>query len=138
MKVDLTVNGKQITADVEDRMLLVHFVRDVADLHVRAMTHPKAAGERFLATSGEAVSFRQLSEIIAERFGSRVSGLPIQELTDEQVREAARTVPALRDAVSRVGKIPVIRTDKAREVFGWAPRGVVETVLDTAQSLLAS
>ena len=32
MKVDLTVNGKQITADVEDRMLLVHFLRDVAGL----------------------------------------------------------------------------------------------------------
>ena len=32
MKVDLTVNGKDITADVEDRMLLVHFLRDVADL----------------------------------------------------------------------------------------------------------
>ena len=32
MKVDLTVNGDDITADVEDRMLLVHFLRDVADL----------------------------------------------------------------------------------------------------------
>jgi carbon-monoxide dehydrogenase small subunit len=32
VKVDLTVNGKNISADVEDRMLLVHFVRDVADL----------------------------------------------------------------------------------------------------------
>ena len=32
MKVDLTVNGKDITADVEDRMLLVPFLRDVADL----------------------------------------------------------------------------------------------------------
>ena len=32
MKVDLTVNGKDITADVEDRMLLVHFLRDIADL----------------------------------------------------------------------------------------------------------
>ena len=32
MKVDLTVNGKEITADVEDRMLLVHFLRDVANL----------------------------------------------------------------------------------------------------------
>ena len=32
MKVDLTINGKDITADVEDRMLLVHFLRDVADL----------------------------------------------------------------------------------------------------------
>jgi len=32
VKVDLTVNGKDIAADVEDRMLLVHFLRDVADL----------------------------------------------------------------------------------------------------------
>jgi carbon-monoxide dehydrogenase small subunit len=32
VKVELTVNGKEITADVEDRMLLVHFLRDVADL----------------------------------------------------------------------------------------------------------
>ena len=32
MKADITVNGKDITADVEDRMLLVHFLRDVADL----------------------------------------------------------------------------------------------------------
>ena len=31
-KVSLTVNGKEVTADVEDRMLLVHFLRDVADL----------------------------------------------------------------------------------------------------------
>ena len=32
MKVELTVNGTEITADVEDRTLLVHFLRDVADL----------------------------------------------------------------------------------------------------------
>ena len=32
MKVELTVNGKEISADIEDRMLLVHFLRDVADL----------------------------------------------------------------------------------------------------------
>jgi aerobic carbon-monoxide dehydrogenase small subunit len=32
VKVELTVNGKEITADVEDRLLLVHFLRDVADL----------------------------------------------------------------------------------------------------------
>ena len=32
MKVELTVNGKDVTADVEDRTLLVHFLRDIADL----------------------------------------------------------------------------------------------------------
>jgi carbon-monoxide dehydrogenase small subunit len=32
MKVTVTVNGEPFTADVEDRMLLVHYVRDVAGL----------------------------------------------------------------------------------------------------------
>ena len=32
MKVDLTVNGTDISADVEDRTLLVHFLREVANL----------------------------------------------------------------------------------------------------------
>jgi carbon-monoxide dehydrogenase small subunit len=32
VKVDLTVNGTDISADVEDRTLLVHFLRDVAGL----------------------------------------------------------------------------------------------------------
>ena len=31
-KVSLTVNGKEVTADVEDRLLLVHFVREAAGL----------------------------------------------------------------------------------------------------------
>jgi carbon-monoxide dehydrogenase small subunit len=32
VKVNLTVNGQDVSADVEDRMLLVHLLRDVADL----------------------------------------------------------------------------------------------------------
>ena len=32
MKVEVTVNGHAVAADVEDRMLLVHFVREVAGL----------------------------------------------------------------------------------------------------------
>jgi aerobic carbon-monoxide dehydrogenase small subunit len=32
VKVELTVNGKEISADVPDRTLLVHFLREVADL----------------------------------------------------------------------------------------------------------
>ena len=32
MRVALTVNGKEVAADVEDRMLLVHFLREVAGL----------------------------------------------------------------------------------------------------------
>ena len=32
MKVTITVNGQEVAADVEDRALLVHFLRDAAGL----------------------------------------------------------------------------------------------------------
>jgi carbon-monoxide dehydrogenase small subunit len=32
MRVEITVNGQPVGAEVEDRMLLVHFLREVADL----------------------------------------------------------------------------------------------------------
>jgi nucleoside-diphosphate-sugar epimerase len=111
-------------------------VRDAAEAHVRAMTSLKAAGERILVNSGQAISYRQLSEIIADRLGTRVSGLPIAEMPDDQVRETARTVAAMRDAASRLGQIPVIKTDKARDILDWAPRAAAEAVVATAESLL--
>ncbi len=109
-------------------------VRDAADLHVRAMTHPAAAGERFLAAAGEAISFLDLARILAAS-GHDVTAT---ELTAEQVRAAAGTDPAMREAAARLGRVPVIRTDKARNVLGWRSRPVEETVADTARSLLAA
>ncbi|WP_326949212.1 NAD-dependent epimerase/dehydratase family protein [Amycolatopsis sp. NBC_01307] len=107
-------------------------VRDVADLHVRAMTHPQAAGERFLATAGASISFLDLARMVGG------PGLSTVELTAEQVRAAAETDPAMREAAARLGRVPVIRTTKARTVLGWRPRPVEETVADTVRSLTAA
>ncbi|GAA1642005.1 NAD-dependent epimerase/dehydratase family protein [Actinoplanes couchii] len=103
-------------------------VRDVVDLHLRAMTDPGAAGQRFLAVGGPAISFHEMSRLV---------GREVVELTDEQVREGARTDPALREAARLGGRIPVISNDKARRVLGWQPRPVERTITDTAASLLA-
>ncbi|HEY1885654.1 MAG TPA: aldehyde reductase, partial [Roseiarcus sp.] len=44
-------------------------VRDVADLHLKAMTAPAARGERFLATGGDFVSVRKIAEMLKEGLG---------------------------------------------------------------------
>jgi nucleoside-diphosphate-sugar epimerase len=111
-------------------------VRDVADLHLRAMTHPRAAGQRFLAASGKSISFLQMAAILSRRLGDAGDRVPAVELTPEQVREAAKTNPALREAANRLGQVPVISSRKAREVLGWAPRDPETTIVDTAVSLL--
>jgi len=108
-------------------------VRDVVDLHLRAMLHPKAAGERFIAVGGPSVSFFGMAQILREHFPAAAALLPSVELTVEQVREAAKTQPALQSAATLRGRIPVISNDKARSVLDWEPRGVTETIVATAE-----
>jgi dihydroflavonol-4-reductase len=110
-------------------------VRDVVDLHLRAMLHPKAAGERFLANSGSSSLFA-IANILREHFPAAADRLPASELTIEQVREAAKTEPALRDAAVLEGRIPDISNEKARSVLGWEPLAVSDTIVATADSLI--
>ena len=44
-------------------------VRDVADLHVRAMTNPAARGERFLAVAGDFLSVVEMARLLKRRVG---------------------------------------------------------------------
>ncbi|MEW2512644.1 NAD-dependent epimerase/dehydratase family protein [Streptomyces sp. NPDC046870] len=113
-------------------------VRDVVDLHLRAMLHPKAAGERFIAVGGPSVSLFGIAQVLREHFPAAAGVLPREELTIEQVREAAKTEPALRDAAALGGRVPVISNDKARSVLGWEPRDIVETIVATADGLIRS
>ncbi|RAY11902.1 aldehyde reductase [Actinomadura craniellae] len=133
-----------VKAMLEGRLPVVpplHFglvdVRDVADIHLRAMTHPGAAGERFLAGSGTSISFLQMARILAEHLGERAARVPTRELTADQVRQAARTDPSLRESVSQLGRVPQLNTAKARTMLGWTPRDPVATIIDTAESLYA-
>ncbi|WP_328491911.1 NAD-dependent epimerase/dehydratase family protein [Streptomyces sp. NBC_00414] len=111
-------------------------VRDVVDLHLRAMLHPKAAGERFIAVSGSSVSFFDMAGILRRHFPAAAGLLPAAELTVEQVIEGAKTDPALRDAATLRGRIPVISNEKARSVLDWRPRDVTETIVATADALI--
>jgi nucleoside-diphosphate-sugar epimerase len=111
-------------------------VRDVVDLHLRAMTSPGAPGQRFLAAQGTAVSFLQMAQMLSRHLGDLAARVPSVEMTDEQVIAAAATNPGLKEAVSRLGRIPVISNTKARTVLGWQPRDSETTIADTVDSLV--
>jgi nucleoside-diphosphate-sugar epimerase len=111
-------------------------VRDLVDLHVRAMTHPRAPGERFLAVSGRFISMLDLARILADNLGERAARVPTVELADDVVRAAAAHDPGMREAASWLGRVPVVSNTKARTLLDWQPRGVETTIVDTAVSLL--
>jgi len=93
-------------------------VRDVADLHLRAMATPEAAGKRFLALAdGPTISFLEMAQILRERLGPLAERVPTQEAPGPEP-------PRL-----------IIHNDRAKQQLGWRPRPAGTTIVETAESL---
>jgi nucleoside-diphosphate-sugar epimerase len=111
-------------------------VRDVADLHLRAMIDPAANGERFLAAAGESMSIQEIALLLKERMGEAAARAPTKVMPDWMVRLASLFNPALAQVVSELGKIKRISNNKARQVLGWTPRSNGDAIVATAESLV--
>ena len=111
-------------------------VRDVADLHLRAMTDPRAKGERFLAVSGDFMSMREIALTLKARLGAAARRVPTRELPDWLLRLAALAVPSVRQIVRELGKARNATGDKSRRLLGWAPRSREDALVATAESLI--
>ncbi len=112
-------------------------VRDVADLHLRAMTNPAAKGERFLAIAGAPMSLVELSRVLKQRMGEAARHAPTGKLPNWVVRLLSVVSPPVRQIVPDLGKVKLASNEKARTVLGWAPRSNEDAVVATAESLVA-
>ncbi len=111
-------------------------VRDVADLHIRAMTNPAAKGERFLAVAGESVSIHDVAKVLKARMGAAAAHVPMRQLPDWLVRLAAMGDPAVRLLLPELGKVKHASNEKARRLLGWTPRSNEDAIVATAESML--
>jgi nucleoside-diphosphate-sugar epimerase len=111
-------------------------VRDVADLHLRAMTDPAAGGHRFLAVSGEFIYAIECAKILKEHLGEFGKRVPTRELPDWLVRIAANFFPDLRAIVPELGIPKQASNAKARRLLDWQPRSNEEAILATGESLV--
>jgi nucleoside-diphosphate-sugar epimerase len=111
-------------------------VRDVADLHIRAMTDPAAKGERFLAVAADFLSMRDIALVLKRRLGPAARRVPTRQLPNWLVRIAALTDPTVRQFLPELGKPKNATNAKARRVLGWVPRSNEEAIVATAESLM--
>jgi nucleoside-diphosphate-sugar epimerase len=111
-------------------------VRDVADLHLRAMTDPAAKGERFLAVAGPTVSILDIATVLRARMGAAGGRAPRFELPNWLARGIAPAVPQLREVLPLLGRVREASADKARRLLGWNPRSNEQAIVATAESLL--
>jgi nucleoside-diphosphate-sugar epimerase len=111
-------------------------VRDLADLHIRAMTAPEATGQRFIA-AGDFMWMRDIAETMRLKLGSRARKVPTRQLPDLVVRFLSLFTPVLRTLTPSLGRRNSLTANKARRVLGFAPRLATTTIVDCAESLLA-
>jgi dihydroflavonol-4-reductase len=110
-------------------------VRDLADLHLRAMTQPAADGQRFLAVSGEPLSMLAIARILRRRLGAKAARVPRWQLPDGLVRLAALRDPGLKLLAPQLGVVRRTTAAKAQRLLGWSPRPMEDSIVDTAESL---
>ncbi|GAD92876.1 hypothetical protein NECHADRAFT_85265 [Paecilomyces variotii No. 5] len=112
-------------------------VRDLADLHIRAMTNPAASGPRFIATCDEGLATMiDISNMLRDSIPDRAQRLPTKGLPNFLVRFVALFVPKLRDIIPELGLSKQITNDKSNSVYGWNYRSIEECIADTAASLV--
>jgi nucleoside-diphosphate-sugar epimerase len=110
-------------------------VRDVADLHIRAMTDPAAGGQRFLAVD-EFLWMVDVGRVLRDRLGDAAKKVPTRVAPNVLVRLMAIFDPEIRTVVSDLGEKSDYSADKAKQTLGWSPRPVEDSIAECGQSLI--
>jgi nucleoside-diphosphate-sugar epimerase len=94
-------------------------VRDVADIHIKAMLQPNASGERFIATSDGVMSFYDVAELFKKERPQYTSNIQnLEPIGKELYKEMSNK--------------------KAKTIFNWNPRSREEALLASADSLMGN
>lgn len=110
-------------------------VRDVADLHIRAMTDPAAGGKRFIAVE-RFMWMAEVAAVLRERLGPDAAKVPTRSVPSLLVRAMALFDPSVRSVVGQLDRKNPVSNARAKEQLGWAPRPIEETIAECGRSLL--
>lgn len=110
-------------------------VRDVADMHVRCLTMPDMAGERFIC-SGPFLMMADVAAILRDGLGPQGRKVPKRKLPDWLMRLVGRFDPVVRQVLGELGNVRDTDISHARTKLGWSPRPPEESVLDTARDMI--
>ena len=111
-------------------------VRDVADLHLRALQAPNMAGQRFIA-SGRFMARHEIAQLLRTVLGAQARHVTTRRLPDALLRLAAWVSPVARSVVGELGSVRHHDASHARRVLGWQTRPVEDSIVDCARSLIA-
>jgi nucleoside-diphosphate-sugar epimerase len=112
-------------------------VRDVADLHIRAMTNPGAAGQRFIASADGEISLPEIALLLKSKMPA-VS----QKVSKRVLPNWILKVASLFNAQAKQGALLLnmnrkVSNAKARKLLGWKPLATnEEAILASMESMI--
>lgn len=114
-------------------------VRDIADLHVRALEADAATihGERFIGSSGPFQRFADVARVLRDNLGSQARKVPTRNMPNWAVHVLAMVMPPARQLLGELGRVRATSSDHSQTVLGWSPRPPEESIIDCARSLIA-
>lgn len=109
-------------------------VRDVADLHYRAMLDPKAAGQRYISANGY-YRMVEVAKVLKAHLPQRK--IPTSEMPGFVLRIAGMFNPIIGGRLYELNKRRDATAAKAKSELGWAPRHIDEAIIASADDLIA-
>ena len=111
-------------------------VRDVAELHIRAMELPAAKGQRFILQAGATLSLHEVAMILRASLGDKAEKVPTKVLPNWVVRVASLFNATAKGILPQLQPKKNISNEKAKQYFNWTPRTNEEAIVESAESLL--
>ena len=82
--------------------------------------------------------YARVAALLRARLGSAAGKVPTRKVPDFVLRFAALFDKSLAAVAPRLGQQRAFSSAKARNMLGWRPRSLEETVVDCARSLVAT
>jgi dihydroflavonol-4-reductase len=109
-------------------------VRDVAEMHLRAITTLKAAGQRFIAADSSMWFHEMAATLKAHLPGRRIVTMQAPNFA---VRILALFDPAIAGILPNLGQQPQVSNAKARDILGMRFIDASKSMTETADYLIA-
>jgi nucleoside-diphosphate-sugar epimerase len=110
-------------------------VRDVARMHLLALTTKEAAGQRFIC-AGEHAWMIDVARVLDRHFRPKGYKVPMRQIPFWILRVASLFDKTLKLVIKEVDKRQDVSHERARSVLGWEPRGLEEMVVAMGESLI--
>jgi nucleoside-diphosphate-sugar epimerase len=111
-------------------------IRDVSAAHLAALTHPEAAGRRYILHA-ETLSMQALAQALHHRFAARGYRIPHHKLPNFFTHILGLVDPVARRMVPYLGISPQYENRRMVEELGITPRPLAESFVDMAESMIA-